>query len=210
MGAYSPAPVVSAAVEAQVMSEVVAPLVRGLAAEGCPFQGVIFAGLMVSPEGRAKVLEFNVRFGDPECEVLMYRLQSDVLAMLLAACRGELDREEAQLKWLEDPALVVIMAANGYPGSYEKGTPIRNLPTREEEEQGNFKVFHAGTKRGDGDDASEVLANGGRVLAVTASGKTVKEAQEKAYRGVDTIHWPDGFSRRDIGFKAVVREDGGK
>lgn len=205
MGAYSPAPVVTPAIEAQVMSEVIRPLVSGLEASGAPFQGVIFAGLMIE-DGRAKVLEFNVRFGDPECEVLLYRLRSDLLEILLAACDGTLDAfdGEREVKWAEDAALVVVMAAKGYPGSYQKGTVIGGAEGAAPE---GAKVFHANTSL---DSANgSVLAAGGRVLAVTAMGKSVGDAQARAYEAVDAIDWPEGFCRRDIGWRAVERERAG-
>ena len=201
MGAYSPAPVVNEKVEKQVMEEVISPLVKGLAAEGCPFQGVIFAGLMVdSDTGMAKVLEFNVRFGDPECEVLMYRLQTDLLDVLLSACEGTLDQMRP-LEWLPESALVVIMAASGYPGSYEKGTVIRGEENVTSE---NVKVFHANTSLCE--ETGDLKVAGGRVLAVTATGQTVQEAQRRAYsEGVDVIQWPQGYCRRDIGWRAIER-----
>jgi len=206
MGAYSPAPVLTPEMEAEVMESVIEPLVRGLREEGCPFQGVIFAGLMIDDEGAVKVLEFNVRFGDPECEVLMHRLQTDLLDIILSSCDGTLDKFDDDgegIQWRDDPALVVIMAAEGYPGEYDKGTVIKMI--EEEEGGGGAKVFHAGTKEG---EEGETLAVGGRVLAVTASGSTVKEAQKKAYEAVDNrIDWPQGFCRRDIGWRAVQREE---
>ena len=201
MGAYSPAPVVTERVEAEVMSRVVEPLVRGLREEGCPFQGVIFAGLMIDGSD-VKVLEFNVRFGDPECEVLLYRMRSDLLDLVLAACDGALD-DFGEIEWDEDPALVVVMAARGYPGSYEKGTLI-DLPTAVSSDDDPAKVFHANTKSGEG---GEVLAAGGRVLAVAAKGGSVGEAQRRAYEAVDAVDWPEGFCRRDIGWRAVEREE---
>jgi phosphoribosylamine--glycine ligase len=197
MGAYSPAPIVDRETERKVMERIISPLVKGLEQEGCAFQGVIFAGLMVDESGDPKVLEFNVRFGDPECEVLMYRLQSDLLEVLLAACDGRLDQLD-DLQWLQESALVVIMAAQGYPGSYQKGTVIQG-----EDNVTEAKVFHANTSRCE--DTGNTLSAGGRVLAVTAKGKSVKEAQEKAYKGVDAMDWPQGFCRRDIGWRAIGR-----
>jgi len=160
MGAYSPAPVVDRETEKKVMETIISPLVKGLAQEGCAFQGVIFAGLMVDEKGVPKVLEFNVRFGDPECEVLMYRLKSDLLEVLLAACDGRLG-ELDDLEWLPESALVVIMAAQGYPGSYKKGTVIKG-----EDQVTGAKVFHANTATCE--DTGNTLSAGGRVLAVTA------------------------------------------
>jgi len=200
MGAYSPAPVVTPWVEQQIMERCVMPTVRGMAAEGKPYKGVLFAGLMIDndkPEDqRVKLLEYNVRFGDPECQVLMARLKSDLVELLLAAAEGKLAGKT--LEWSQDPALVVVMAAKGYPGSYEKNTVIEGL-----DEAGQIEgvtVLHAGTKS---DDQGRILATGGRVLGVTATGKTVKEAQERAYQAVDRIRWPQGFCRRDIAWRAL-------
>jgi len=200
MGAYSPAPVVTPWVEQQIMERCVMPTVRGMAAEGKPYKGVLFAGLMIDndkPEDqRVKLLEYNVRFGDPECQVLMARLKSDLVELLLAAAEGKLAGKT--LEWSEDPALVVVMAAKGYPGSYEKNTVIEGL-----DEAGQIEgvtVLHAGTKS---DDQGRILATGGRVLGVTATGKTVREAQMRAYQAVDRIRWPQGFCRRDIAWRAL-------
>ena len=203
MGAYSPAPVVTPWVEQQIMERCVMPTVRGMAAEGKPYKGVLFAGLMIDndkPEDqRVKLLEYNVRFGDPECQVLMARLKSDLVELLLAAAEGKLAGKT--LEWSADPALVVVMAAKGYPGSYEKNTVIEGL-----DEAGRVEgvtVLHAGTKS---DDQGRILATGGRVLGVTATGKTVKEAQKRAYQAVDRICWPQGFCRRDIAWRALKPE----
>jgi len=198
MGAYSPAPVVDDALQARVMNEIILPTVRGMAAEGYPFKGVLFAGLMITKDG-PKTLEFNVRFGDPECEVLMARLKSDLLPALIAAVDGQL--KNFNLRWHDDAALTVIMAANGYPGAPQKGTVIEGLDDAAKIE--GVTVFHAGTKA---DASGAITAYGGRVLAVTATGKTVSEAQARAYKGVDAIRWPGGFCRRDIGWRAVARE----
>ncbi len=197
MGAYSPTPLVNDALQARIMKEVIAPTVSGLAAEGSPFKGVLFAGLMITKEG-PKTLEFNVRFGDPECEVLMMRLKSDLLPALTASADGQL--KNFDLRWKDETALVVIMAANGYPGTPQKGTVIQGLD--DAAKIPGVQVFHAGTKA----NGSAIVANGGRVLAVTATGKSVSEAQALAYKGVDTIKWPGGFCRRDIGWRAVARE----
>ncbi|KAI7846480.1 hypothetical protein COHA_000015 [Chlorella ohadii] len=191
MGSYSPAPVLTPAIEQQAMEELIYPTARGMCAEGTPFRGVLFAGLMIE-NGRAKLLEHNVRFGDPECQSLMVRLQSDLLESLQAQCRGE----QVKLEWSSDPSLTVVLAAKGYPGSYAKGGPIRNL-----EAVTGAKVFHAGTAMKDG----QVVSAGGRVLGVTAVGKDVAEAQRKAYAAVDQIDFSDGFCRRDIGWRAVAR-----
>jgi phosphoribosylamine--glycine ligase len=201
MGAYSPAPVMTPALEARVMREMIEPTVRGMAAEGRPFRGVLFAGLMIveTPEGPApKLLEYNTRFGDPETQVLMKRLMSDVLPALVASRDGVL--KNLQLRWYDDSALCVVMAARGYPGDYRKGTEIQGL-----DEAGvlpDVSIFHAGTVlSADG----HVLADGGRVLGVTAIAPTVRDAQALAYEAVDRIHWPEGFCRRDIGWRAIGR-----
>jgi len=168
-----------------------------MAAEGSPFTGVLFAGLMITKDG-PKTLEFNVRFGDPECQVLMSRLKSDVLPALIASAYGQLGNFD--LRWHDDPAIVVVMAAKGYPGTYQKNTVIEGLDEAAKVE--GVKVFHAGTALKDG----KVVATGGRVLGVSAIGKTVSEAQARAYKAVDLIRWPEGFSRRDIGWRAIARE----
>ncbi len=201
MGAYSPTPVVDEAMQARIMDEIILPTVRGMAQEGSPFIGVLFAGVMITKDG-PKTLEFNVRFGDPECEVLMKRLKSDLLPALIAAVDGQL--KNFDLRWHDETALTVIMAANGYPGTPQKGTVIGGLDAAAAIE--NVTVFHAGTKTEERDGKSVVVANGGRVLAVTAIGKDVREAQTRAYQGVDAIKWPGGFCRRDIGWRAVARE----
>jgi phosphoribosylamine--glycine ligase len=197
MGAYSPAPVVTPALEAEIMRTVIQPTIDGMAAEGRPYTGVLFAGLMITDNG-AKVLEFNVRFGDPECQVLMARADSDMLEALDAAAEGRLS--EIALNWRDEAAMVVVMAANGYPGSYEKGSVIGNLDAAAADP--DVTILHAGTKFVDG----QVAANGGRVLGVTALGSSVKVAQTKAYTAVDAIDWPEGFCRRDIGWRAIARE----
>ena len=197
MGAYSPAPVVTEAVRRDVMDRIILPTVRGMAAEGRPFKGVLFAGLMIGKDG-AKLLEFNTRFGDPECQVLMARLKSDILPALLAARDGEL--AHVDLRWRDDAALVVVMAANGYPGSYRKDTVIAGLDRAGAVD--DVTVFHAGTARA---EDGRLIATGGRVLGVTATGRTVAEARRKAYQAIDAIDWPDGFCRRDIGWRAIER-----
>ncbi len=201
MGAYSPAPIVDSAMQEQIMRDVIMPTVRGMAAEGHPFKGVLFAGLMIS-KGIAKTLEFNVRFGDPECEVLMMRLKSDLLPALIASADGQL--KHVDLRWHDDAAVTVIMAANGYPGTPEKSTIIEGLDAAAKLDGVN--IFHAGTKAEIRGGKDVIVANGGRVLAVTATGKTVGEAQARAYKGVDAIKWPGGFCRRDIGWRAIARE----
>jgi phosphoribosylamine--glycine ligase len=196
MGAYTPAAVVPPEMIDRIMDEVVAPTIRGMASEGKPYKGVLFVGLMIK-DGVPKVLEYNVRFGDPECQVLMMRLKSDALAALVAAAEGRLD--DIVLEWHDRAAMVVVMAARGYPGSYEKGTEIRGLENANALEE--VIVLHAGTKA----DGDRVLASGGRVLGVTAMGATVGEAQKRAYQAVDAIDWPEGFCRRDIGWRAIKR-----
>jgi phosphoribosylamine--glycine ligase len=196
MGAYSPAPVLDAATVGMVMEEIIRPTLKGMTEMGCPFSGVLYAGLMLTTKG-PQLIEYNVRFGDPECQVLMMRLESDPLPLLLASAQGRLAGEEA--RWHDDTALTVVMAAKGYPGTPVKGTPIGGIIKAE---QTGAKVFHAGTAFDDG----MLVANGGRVLNVTALGASVGEAQASAYRAVDCIAWPGGFCRRDIGWRAVVRE----
>jgi phosphoribosylamine--glycine ligase len=201
MGAYSPAPVCTPELERRIVDEILTPTVRAMAADGTPYQGVIFIGLMVTADG-PKVVEYNVRFGDPECQVLMMRLKSDLLPALVATADGVLG--SADLRWYdEETALSVVMAAEGYPGSYQKGTAIRGIERAEEDP--DVTIFHAGTTR---DEAGTLRAVGGRVLNVTARGASVSEAQRAAYRAVDAIDWPEGFCRRDIGWRAVARESG--
>lgn len=195
MGAYSPAPVMTPAMVERTMKEIIEPTIAGMAKDGNPFSGVFFAGLMITAKG-PELIEYNVRFGDPECQVLMTRLKSDLLPLLYATATGTLDQVSAE--WHEGPALTVVMASKGYPGSYEKATPIASLPETGEGE----KIFHAGTALKDG----KLVATGGRVLNVTATGETVAEAQARAYALVDRIEWENGFCRRDIGWRAVERE----
>ena len=197
MGAYSPAPIMTPALVQRTMDEIILPTVRGMAARGIPFRGVLYAGLMLTADG-PKLIEYNTRFGDPETQVLMMRLKSDLLAALLAAADGVLGTFD--LRWSDDVALTVAMASKGYPGAYEKGTEIRGLEAAEALE--DVEIFHAGTERRDG----RLLATGGRVLNVTARGRTVAEAQARAYAAIDLIDWPDGFCRRDIGWRAIARE----
>lgn len=200
MGAYSPAPVMSAAMTERVMAEIIRPTLTGMERRGTPFKGVLFAGLMITAQG-PKLIEYNVRFGDPECEVLMPRLRSDIVPALLAATDGVLDKVD--LRWSDQAALTVVLAAKGYPGKPETGTVIDGVDKAEAMD--DVLVFHAGTKA---DGTGRLLANGGRVLNVVATGKSVGEAQDKAYRAVDLIDWPGGFCRRDIGWQAVQRERG--
>jgi phosphoribosylamine--glycine ligase len=198
MGAYTPTPLVDKAMEKKIMADIIQPTIEAMAAEGAPYKGVLFAGLMVE-NGNPRVLEYNVRFGDPECQVLMARMNSDVLDALIACADGKL--KDAKITWKRSTALVVVMAADGYPGHYAKGTQINKLD--EAQNVKGVEVFHAGTKQ----QGKKVLANGGRVLGVTSIGKTVKEAQDKAYEAVDAIEWPEGFCRRDIGWRAIEREE---
>jgi len=195
MGAYSPAPVLTAALQARVMAEIIEPTVRTMREEGNPYQGVLFAGLMLTADG-PKLIEYNARFGDPECQVLMMRLESDLVGIMLACAKGEL--AGTALSFRPDTALTVVMAANGYPGTPEKGGVI----ALGDAEDAGAKVFHAGTALKDG----ALVANGGRVLNVTATGASVTEAQAKAYAAVDAISFPTGFCRRDIGWREVARE----
>ncbi|AGB70269.1 MULTISPECIES: phosphoribosylamine--glycine ligase [Rhizobium] len=195
MGAYSPAPVMTPELVERTMKEIIEPTMRGMAESGHPFSGVFFAGLMITAKG-PELIEYNVRFGDPECQALMMRLKSDLLPMLYACANGTLDQVTAE--WSGDPALTVVMASKGYPGSYAKNTPIAALPADSEGE----KVFHAGTALKDG----ALVATGGRVLNITATGKTVGEAKERAYALAGEVKWDNGFYRNDIGWRAVERE----
>jgi len=197
MGAYSPAPVMTADMIERTMKEIVEPTMRGMAELGAPFSGVLFAGLMITATG-PKLIEHNARFGDPECQVLMMRLKDDLLVLLKAAADGQLAHMSA--RWRDDPALTVVLAAKGYPENPEKGSVIRGLDAALPE---GVEIFHAGTAVRDG----SIVANGGRVLNVTATAKTVGEAQRLAYQTVDRIDWPQGFCRRDIGWRAVEREN---
>ncbi|HUC63312.1 MAG TPA: phosphoribosylamine--glycine ligase [Alphaproteobacteria bacterium] len=196
MGAYSPAPVVTPALLAEIEKTLLAPTVAAMRAEGRPFKGILYAGIMATREG-PKLLEYNVRFGDPECQALLVRLKSDLLPALVAARDGEL--KYFDLRWHDEPSLCVVMAANGYPGDYRKGSEIRNLDAAGAVE--GTVVFHAGTEARDG----RIVATGGRVLGVTARGPNVAEARARAYRAVDLIDWPEGFCRRDIGWRALRR-----
>ena len=197
MGAYSPAPIVDAAMSAQVMREIVLPTLAAMKAMGTPFKGVLYAGLMITAEG-PKLIEYNVRFGDPECQVLMLRLMSDLVPALLASRDGVL--KSLDLRWYREAALTVVMAARGYPGSYGKGSVIDGLDDAAAVE--GVEIFHAGTKT----EGGRILANGGRVLNVSALGATVREARARAYEAISRIRWPEGFYRQDIGWRAVERE----
>ena len=194
MGAYSPAPVLTDAIQTQVMDQIIRPTIAEMARRDMPFQGVLYAGLMIR-DGQARLVEYNVRFGDPECQVLMMRLGAQVLDLLLACATGELDR--ITVNWGEDHALTVVMAANGYPGSYDKGSTINGL---ENAAESSFQMtFHAGTSERDG----RIIATGGRVLACTGRGATLAQAHQRAYALIDGIDWPEGFCRRDIGWRAL-------
>jgi phosphoribosylamine--glycine ligase len=194
MGAYSPAPVLTDALQAQVMETIVRPTLAEMARRGTPYTGILYAGLMIA-DGRARLVEYNVRFGDPECQVLMMRLGAQVLDLILAAAEHRL--ETAQVHWADDHALTVVMAARGYPGTYGKGSAIHGLDALPEDS--HQMVFHAGTTRTE----TALTATGGRVLNVTARGATLAEARDRAYALVDRIDWPEGFCRRDIGWRAL-------
>jgi phosphoribosylamine--glycine ligase len=196
MGAYSPAPIMMPALCARVMEEIVAPTVRAMRERGTPFKGVLYAGLMIK-EGAPKLIEYNVRFGDPEAQALMLRLKSDLLPALIAVADGRL--AGTTLDWHDEAALCVVMAAKGYPGAYVKGSEIRGLEAAGRDP--DVQIFHAGTKR----DGARIIADGGRVLGVTARDRTILEAKARAYAAIEEIDWPDGFYRRDIGWRAASR-----
>ena len=195
MGAYTPAPIVTAAIETMVMNRIVRPTLRVMAEAGMPFRGVLFAGLMID-QGQAKLLEFNTRFGDPECEALMARLDSDLVALLLAACEGKLATQK--IKWKPEPAIAVVMATKGYPAAYGKGSVIGGLDDAAREP--GVTVLHAATAK---TAAGAFTAQGGRVLDIVATGKTLAEARDRAYRAIGRINWPEGFCRRDIGLRGL-------
>jgi phosphoribosylamine--glycine ligase len=197
MGAYSPAPVIDKELHNRVMETVIRPTIRGMAKMGMPFTGFLYAGLMISPDGETKVLEFNVRFGDPETQPIMMRLQSDLTELCLAAVNGSLDQVDAQ--WDPRPALAVVMAADGYPGSYTKGHEIFGLETVNNDDT---RVFHAGTSLLE----NRVVTAGGRVLCVCSLADSVQGAASEAYTGCDNISWEGAFIRRDIGYRAIARE----
>jgi phosphoribosylamine--glycine ligase len=195
MGAYSPAPILDQAMVDRAMAEIVLPTVRAMKADGIPFKGVLYAGLMIGRNG-PKLIEYNCRFGDPETQPMMMRLKSDIVPALIACADGGL--RHIDLRWSDDAALTVVMAANGYPDAYKKGSEIGGLEAAGKVE--GVQVFHAGTKA----DGPHILANGGRVLNVTAMAPTVEEARTRAYKAVDLIDWPEGFCRRDIAWRAVA------
>lgn len=194
MGAYSPAPVMTADVEARALEEIVKPCLAEMAKRGAPYQGVLYAGLMIE-NGAPRLVEYNVRFGDPECQVLMMRLGSDLLPVLKACAEGRM--AEVSLTWRADPAMTVVLAAEGYPGSYAKGEEIAGLADAASDP--DVVIFHAGTKAAGG----QILSNGGRVLNVTARGETIAAARDKAYAAIEKIDWPGGFHRKDIGWRAL-------
>ena len=198
MGAYSPAPVMTPELVDQVMATIIEPTLATMKADGMPYKGVLYAGLMITADG-PELIEYNARFGDPECQVLMMRMESDLLELLYAAAKGELKGK--RVAWRDDPALTVVMAAKGYPGAYEKGTAINGLD--DAASNADVEIFHAGTAMQDG----QLVATGGRVLNVTAVAPSVAQAQALAYAAIDKIDWPDGFCRRDIGWRAIERED---
>ena len=196
MGAYSPAPIFTDAVREEVMEKIILPTVHGMAKDGHPFIGVLFAGLMITDEG-PKLIEYNARFGDPECQVVMRRLQSDLMPILMAAEAGELDKIK-DVSWFTEPVVNVVLASQGYPGKYRKGTVIKGVETANERD--DVVVFHAGTKR----DGQKLKSNGGRVLNITASGETIQDAVKAAYDAIDeSIDWKHGFCRRDIAHHAL-------
>jgi len=197
MGAYSPAPVVTAEVHQRIMDEVIYPTVRGMAAEGLPYKGFLYAGLMIDPSGASKVIEFNCRFGDPETQPILMRMKSDIVELCQAAIDGKLD--QCSSDWDERAAVGIVLAADGYPGSYKKGDVISGLP---ETDTAGEKAFHAGTTLADG----QVVTSGGRVLCATALGNTVTEAQQRAYTLAKKLNWDGAFYRNDIAYRAIARE----
>ena len=200
MGAYSPFHQMSAELEQKILTRIIEPTVQGMKADGMPFQGVLYAGLMIV-NGEPRMIEYNIRFGDPECQPIMMRLESDLVDLLLATDTGMLADYKDKVQWKDQATLCVVMAANGYPGSYEKGTEIKNLDAVNE--VSDVKVFHAGTMK----DNSDTLVNsGGRVLGIVGLGDTIAQAQDKAYQGVNKVDWPDGFNRSDIGWRAIAAQ----
>jgi phosphoribosylamine--glycine ligase len=197
MGAYSPAPVVTPEMHATIMRDVMLPTVHGLARDGIRYRGFLYAGLMIDEQGTPKVLEFNCRFGDPETQPILFRLRSDLVALCLSACEGRLAKQT--IEWDPRPAVGVVIASGGYPDSYDKGLPITGLATFD---SADLKVFHAGTRL----DGSTVVTDGGRVLCVTALGADIRAARDLAYQGVDRLHWPGAFCRRDIAHRALARQ----
>ena len=201
MGAYSPAHLMTAELEEKIIHQIIRPTVEAMKAEGAPFTGVLYAGLMIVRD-EPKLVEYNARFGDPECQPMMMRLQADLLEILNAAAEGRLADLKGQVTWWENPAMCVVMATEGYPGSYPKNTPIKGL--KEADRMEGVKVFHAGTAR---DDDGGFVSTGGRVLGITATGENLGHAKRLAYEAVDRIEWPDGFCRRDIGWRALENKE---
>lgn len=200
MGAYSPAHFITPALEQKILDRIIKPTVDGMKADGMPFQGILFAGLMIV-DGAPKLIEFNIRFGDPECQPIMMRLESDLVDLLLATEEKTLGQYHEKVKWSDQHTLCVVMAAKGYPGSYEKGTPISNTDVLDS--MTDVRLFHAGTMV---DNSGTLVNSGGRVLGIVGIGETIQEAQERAYQGVDAIDWPKGFVRRDIGWRAIAAQ----
>lgn len=198
MGAYSPAHFMDDALEQKILDRIIEPTVEGMKVDGTPFKGVLFAGLMVV-KGEPKLIEYNIRFGDPECQPIMMRLESDLVDLLMATEEGTLDQFKNKVQWSDKATLCVVMAANGYPGSYEKGTEIKGADALKAMD--HVQLFHAGTMR---DNAGTLVGSGGRVLGIVGIGDTIAQAQTKAYEGVDQIDWQDGFCRRDIGWRAIA------
>jgi phosphoribosylamine---glycine ligase len=200
MGAVSPAPALTPELQARVIAEIVGPTLRAMRERGTPFVGVLYAGLMLT-EGGPKLIEYNVRLGDPEAQALLPRLKTDLVAAMLAACDGGLDGFD--IRWRDEAALTVVLATEGYPGAFARGSEVRGVEAAEA--LPGVLVFQAGTREADG----RLLADGGRVLGVTGTGRSIAEARERAYAGVDRIDWPEGFWRRDIGLRALARETAG-
>jgi len=197
MGAYSPAKLMGPELERKIIHEIIEPTVEAMKSEGCPFKGVLYAGIMVV-KGQPLLLEYNARFGDPECQPLMMRLEGDLLEILNAAAEGKLEEVKGKVSWSADPTICVVLASEGYPGEYKKGTVIRGIDKADQIER--VKVFHAGTAK---NENGEFVNTGGRVLGVTAQGATLEEAHKNAYKAVDLIDWPEGFCRRDIAWRAL-------
>lgn len=197
MGAYSPAHMMNAELEEKIIHTIIEPTVKAMADEGAPFTGVLFAGLMVV-DGEPKLIEYNARFGDPECQALMMRLQGDLLQILQAGAQGRLNDIKGQISWSDEVAMCVVMAAKGYPGTYEKNTPIKGLAEAAKVE--NTMIFHAGTGR---DDNGDIISIGGRVLGITATGENIGHARRLVYEAVERVEWPEGFCRHDIGWRAL-------